>query len=468
MKVENYSYWQIFYEPDIPLMERVGLAAISPVVIPLIAFAACSSRTYTGNVYIENTGSEGDGGNITPPDATSPDSKTGYDTIQIDTDTEIKIDTAPNQDTYTSADILPQGDIDTPDAGTDVSFDAGPPPNQCASQVTLPSSCNFVSISAGQTSTFVAMKDGSVKGWGKISHIDGGYSSDLFSATTPNTVAGFKNITQLSIRFQHLLARDTSGNVWAMGQNAWGQLGNGKSPFSTKMNEDSATPVEVINLFNAVMVAAGNYHSMALDNKGTLFAWGQDAKGQIGLPLQMAIEQPTAVSFPKNDTIVNMGCGDLQSFAVQQSGLGYMWGDYTGTAVYSPTVIDKGFLKIAGGSDFMCALGNSCAISCMGSINASNTLKPISTLSKLSDIAAGGQTAIAITESGDAYTWDAANPTPTLIGLGKIAMATVASDHSCVVTAGCEVYCTGANQAGQLGDDTTTDSSSWVKVTGLP
>lgn len=508
MKVD-YSYWQIFYDPDIPIVERVGLAALSPIAIPLMAFTGCTTRSFTGNVHIENSDAGADAGKITPAD------------------TVITTDSA--HDTYTSelppdttlADLIHPTDTNEPDATNDMSEqEVAPPdvtpdavifPEKCPSQVSLSSSCNIVSIAAGHTSTFVAMKDGSVSGWGKITHINISKEENLFSSLAPTKVTGLKNITQVSIHFQHLLALDNAGKVWAIGQNGYGQLGNGMSfKTSNGVNVDSATPIVVPDLANIVSLATGKFHSLALDSSGKLYAWGNHNKGQLGLgdpknpatPLGPSEKTtPTLVVFPQTNQVSSISAGALSSFAVQESGAGqsyagYMWGHSSGDPIYAPQFIDKAITKITGGNDFACYQTTDCGVSCNG--KEGPTAAATKTLTTISDIIAGGRNFVAITQSGDAYIWgdnasgqtglgsaNATIETPTLItGLGKIVMASVGTGfcydskiyagkdctHICVVTAGCEVYCAGGNQVGQLGNGSTseTPSSTWVKVNGLP
>jgi alpha-tubulin suppressor-like RCC1 family protein len=74
----------------------------------------------------------------------------------------------------------------------------------------------------------------------------------------------------------HELAIDTSGDVWAWGDNARGQLGIG-----TEVN--SNVPVAVIGLpADIVDVRAGGMHSLALDSAGNVWAWGANQYGQVG------------------------------------------------------------------------------------------------------------------------------------------------------------------------------------------
>jgi alpha-tubulin suppressor-like RCC1 family protein len=68
-----------------------------------------------------------------------------------------------------------------------------------------------------------------------------------------------------------------NGSVWAWGDNDRGQLGDG-----TKVNSDVPLRVEVPNGVTFVKVSSGGYASYAIDNSGRLWAWGDNTSGQLG------------------------------------------------------------------------------------------------------------------------------------------------------------------------------------------
>ncbi len=495
------SLFQTLYVPDPnptpevqimrEMVERILPAPDHYQPEPEVGFSApwplgCQQRSFPTPYYFE-ADAENNDGKITLDGSSHPDGSTSGDT-DVATDQDIADhDALPDGTSYeVSPPDMTVAETDgtiQPDIEKDLTpIDVPTTPKFCESQVSLPASCNITSIAAGQTSTFLAMKDGSVQGWGKISGTIFSNPADLFSSPTPQKISGLQKIIQVSIRSQHLLASDTYGQVWAMGQNGYGQLGNGQSLKTAGINVDSATPFVVPNLANIMSVATGAFHSLALDTSGNIYAWGNNSKGQLGLQdpnnsgasVANEVTQPTAILFKQVDTVTSMGAGSLHSYAVQQSGSGFTWGDNAqnelgiagaGAAIFAPTFIDKGFLKFAGGDSFTCFLTTGCGFSCKG--DGAPTNAATKTLSSVSDIVAGGDSMVAITESGDAYVWGN-NAFTQITGLGKIAMASVGEDHTCLVTTGCEIYCTGVNQSGQLGDGSTTDSSTWVKVNGLP
>jgi alpha-tubulin suppressor-like RCC1 family protein len=64
------------------------------------------------------------------------------------------------------------------------------------------------------------------------------------------------------------------GSLWAWGSNSKGQLGLGDT-------ENRLTPTEVGNFW--IAVAAGGSHTLGVDSMGNLCAWGDNYHGQIGL-----------------------------------------------------------------------------------------------------------------------------------------------------------------------------------------
>ncbi|MBL0226588.1 MAG: hypothetical protein IPQ16_13755 [Geobacteraceae bacterium] len=75
----------------------------------------------------------------------------------------------------------------------------------------------------------------------------------------------------------HTIALRADGTVWAWGDNSSGQLGDGTTT-------QRRSPVQVTALGSGnVAIAAGTYHSMAIKSDGTLWAWGSNANGQLGI-----------------------------------------------------------------------------------------------------------------------------------------------------------------------------------------
>ncbi|CAF4980252.1 unnamed protein product, partial [Rotaria sp. Silwood1] len=80
---------------------------------------------------------------------------------------------------------------------------------------------------------------------------------------------------QLSAGVAHSLLIKNEGTLWSWGYNSDGQLG--LSTFNSEF-----TPKQVDTLKNWAIVSAGGRHNLAIKNNGTLWSWGRAYEGQLG------------------------------------------------------------------------------------------------------------------------------------------------------------------------------------------
>src|SRR5919199_510546 len=93
---------------------------------------------------------------------------------------------------------------------------------------------------------------------------------------TPVGVSNLRGIQTLAAGECHSLALMEDGTVWAWGANSYGQLGNEAAGYG------SSTPVQVSNLSGVKAIAASDEHNLALKEDGTVWAWGKNNYGQLG------------------------------------------------------------------------------------------------------------------------------------------------------------------------------------------
>jgi len=106
---------------------------------------------------------------------------------------------------------------------------------------------------------------------------------------TPAQITGLTNVIAISAAGDTSLALKSDGTVWAWGDNDVGQLGVGY--FTTSAPYGIATPVQVSGLNHVIEIAAGDGHSLALRNDSTVWAWGANDFGQLGNGGQTAQRQ---------------------------------------------------------------------------------------------------------------------------------------------------------------------------------
>src|SRR6202035_354657 len=119
-------------------------------------------------------------------------------------------------------------------------------------------------------------------------------------STSPVAVSGLNGLTAVSAGDEHSFALLEAGTVMAWGNNSSGQLGNGGT-------EHSDVPVAVGGLSGVKAIAAGANHSLALLEDGTVMAWGENSSGQLGDGKTENSDVPVAVSRLSGVTAISAG-----------------------------------------------------------------------------------------------------------------------------------------------------------------
>jgi alpha-tubulin suppressor-like RCC1 family protein len=193
----------------------------------------------------------------------------------------------------------------------------------------LPSSAKIVSISAGMGYYSLAL-DSNGKLWATGDNWGGplglGDTNDrnLFQPVTIPNLPSSAKIVSISAGNHHSLALDSNGKLWASGYNYYGQLGLGDSGAGAARN--LFQPVTIPNLPSSakiVSIAAGYYHSFALDGEGELRASGYNYYSQLGLggTNDRNLFQPVTIpNLVLNAKIVSIEAGSYYSFALDSEG----------------------------------------------------------------------------------------------------------------------------------------------------
>jgi alpha-tubulin suppressor-like RCC1 family protein len=128
----------------------------------------------------------------------------------------------------------------------------------------------------------VAIDTGAVYTWGSnaVGQI-GNNSTSTVPVTTPFKVSSLTGTyTQVSCGMNYTLALRSNGDVFAWGQNSFGQIGTGGTSSSVNL------PTQVTVLDKATAIAAGGGHGLALRTDlvvtGAVWAWGANMNGQLG------------------------------------------------------------------------------------------------------------------------------------------------------------------------------------------
>lgn len=307
-------------------------------------------------------------------------------------------------------------------------------------------------------------------------------------------------IVQVAQGNYHTLALADDGSVWAWGDNAFGQLGDGTTI-------DSSVPVQVQLPAGVVVtrVEGGGHSSYAVTSDGTVYSWGRNSVGELGdgsttdraLPVPVALPGGAAVASVHADYDQDIGVLSATVFAISTTGELYGWGynngkfgDGTTTPSSAPvqlalpggvTAVDAAVSQtgayVLGSDGAVYSAGSGTGLGLLGRGGTAQSWAPVVTTSVpagvvFTAVAAGRQHGLALGTDGVIYGWgnnalgrlgigtssgSSAAAIPASMPTGVVAVTIDAyNDSSYFLSSDGVVYAWGQNIYGQFGDGTTT------------
>ncbi|KAH9938640.1 regulator of chromosome condensation 1/beta-lactamase-inhibitor protein II [Fomitopsis serialis] len=153
-----------------------------------------------------------------------------------------------------------------------------------AVSIAIPVDENFraVRITAGDTISAAISSEGDLRVWGSFRGNEGHQflpASILSLKSRPGNIEKFSSVVAGN---NHLIVLTTHGNVYTLGAGEQGQLG--RRVLERRKIHGTVPEKIVLGSRNnkAVVVGAGSYSSYAVDEHGTVWAWGLNSMGQTG------------------------------------------------------------------------------------------------------------------------------------------------------------------------------------------
>jgi alpha-tubulin suppressor-like RCC1 family protein len=159
-------------------------------------------------------------------------------------------------------------------------------------------------------------------------------NQDIFAANPTPTLVSLPSeaghAVQAAGGTDHSLVVTSSGQLYAFGENWFGQLGN---TTNNQTEEPNPTPT-LVTLPGAtgpvIQAAAGFAHSLALTSTGQLYSFGSNRYGQLGTTTDLRgfYPAPDVVTLPEeNGPVTQIAAGAFFSLAVTSSGQLYAFGE---------------------------------------------------------------------------------------------------------------------------------------------
>ncbi|MDD5030212.1 MAG: chitobiase/beta-hexosaminidase C-terminal domain-containing protein [Rhodoferax sp.] len=290
---------------------------------------------------------------------------------------------------------------------------------------------------------------------------------------------------QVSAGDEHTVAIKPDGSLWTWGNNWSGQLGDG----SPDQEYSKPTPQQVGTGYLAV--AAGSRHNIALKIDGSLWAWGSNTEGELGIGTSDFLVHASPVQIGSD--FVSVATSFLSNVAIKSDGSLWAWG-WSPNKTSSLVQIGKGFASAATGIHHTVALKADGRLWTWGDNSygqlgdggsENNRAIPTQIGTGYALVGAGGSHSVALKPDGSLWAWggnsrgqvgDGSNiqrSLPTRIDSGFRAIA-AGRDQSAALKTDGSLWAWGRNTAdgfggqGQLGDGTATDRWSPVPIaTGI-
>ncbi|MCC5847777.1 MAG: hypothetical protein JJU29_06740 [Verrucomicrobia bacterium] len=191
-------------------------------------------------------------------------------------------------------------------------------------------------VEGGRDFSVALLTDGTLRTWGLKSRLgcpDNTGNSLSWDHPGPVRDAASQplaNLIAIAAGASHTLALDENGEIWSFGDNSHGQLGHGSTSSTPVLvparvrADTSGNPV----LGNVVAIAAGEAHSLALDNQGRVWSFGEAVEKQLGYGTSGGNPQPYAklISYLDGLQIIDIAAGPYNGFAVDEEGRIFAWG----------------------------------------------------------------------------------------------------------------------------------------------
>lgn len=293
-------------------------------------------------------------------------------------------------------------------------------------------------VATGRFHTVILYRDGTVSAFGTNEHgMLGQGNTTIYNQITPIPVKNetgsdiLRYVQDISVGYNHTIALLQDGRVISWGNNSDGELGTGNKTTSSLpkyVKDPNGTGV----LMNISSIYTSVDMSIAFGKDGTIYVWGENENGQLGIPDTENLIPKTFPHFKKQD-MKQINFNLYNGFAQKQDGTYISWGrntygeigDNGNTDVFVPketeVIRGKQVKKIVNGQYYAVALLEDGSLLSWGRNNYGqlgngtfvNAKKPVSikneygtsALGGIVDIWSGYHMTFALDQNGTLWSW---------------------------------------------------------------
>jgi alpha-tubulin suppressor-like RCC1 family protein len=314
-------------------------------------------------------------------------------------------------------------------------------------------------LEPADASSFAIDSSGQLFAWGSDANGQLGLGR-VMQSLVPVPIPAPSEFTRLAAGSQAAnLALGADGTLWAWGNYSSRQLGGPQ--------DGTPKPMRIGSEFSGFSeIAVGASHTLALKSNGSLWAWGWNGNGALGdgtrtdraAPVQIGTGF-TAIAASTSHSMAVGADGSLWSWGLNSKGI---LGNGRADGIEPmPVQIGTGFRTVAASDRHALALKNDGTLWSWGTLGYGNDGNlnyrtiPEQIGTGFSAIAAGGDSSLALKADGSLWAWGGLTRTltPVPMGVGFSAI-TLSWGHALAVRSDGSLWAWGSNANGELGDGT--------------
>jgi alpha-tubulin suppressor-like RCC1 family protein len=226
---------------------------------------------------------------------------------------------------------------------------------------------NWKSVFSRGSQTITAIKtDGTLWVWGRNEFGQLGVNDTITRSTPVTTILGETNWKSVSCRDGNTAAIKTDGTLWTWGGNASGQLG-------INDRTERSTPVTtILGGTNWKSVVCGSFCIAAIKTDGTLWVWGSNSLGELGLN-NRAFRSIPVTTILGGTNWKSVDIADSATVAIKTDGTLWVWGrnEFGQLGVNDTIIRSTPVTTILGGTNWKSAISegfNTAAIKTDGTL----------------------------------------------------------------------------------------------------
>ena len=184
--------------------------------------------------------------------------------------------------------------------------------------------------------------------WGDNQYGQIGDETTTYRSSIVQTICVGQDWNNFSIKYTHTAAIKDDGSLWTWGDNALGSLGD-------NTNTNRSSPVQTVcQTYDWHSVSAGYRFTVALKQDSSIWSWGSNNLGQLGLNSVINRSSPVQILSGSIYGWQKVSAGYIHAAAIGRDGTLWCWGNnsYGQVGVVNPSNISNPIQTAIGGSDW--------------------------------------------------------------------------------------------------------------------